>query len=177
MLFLHNGCIVTIDHISFVSPIHSMIVDHLTFLNVPCVQVVTPLPHVNYVELSPMPSIADEKEPLFSCSSYLDSSMVVGMVTPSLEVLEPDLPLISLSEFLDMYSFQNVILPSDEDLLEAMVKIDALIVDLVFPQDVVPHQEPSFPSPTQLDPISSSLLGEHILISIQGPTWGQKMSH
>ena len=51
-----------------------------------------------------------------------------------------------------------------------MVKIDTPIVDLVFPQAVVPHQEPSFPSRTQLDPISSSLLGEHIPINIKGPT-------
>ena len=57
-----------------------------------------------------------------------------------------------------------------------MIKIDASIIDLVFPQDVVPHQEPSFPSPTQRDPLSSSLLGEHIPISSQGLTCIQKMS-
>ena len=64
-----------------------------------------------------------------------------------------------------MNPFQNVILPSNEDLLEAMIKNDAPIVDLVFLRYVRPHQEPSFPLSTQLDPISSSLLGEHIPIS------------
>jgi hypothetical protein len=46
------------------------------------------------------------------------------MVTPSLGTLESILPPIDLSESLTMYSFQSVVLPSDEDLLEAMVESD-----------------------------------------------------
>jgi hypothetical protein len=64
-----------------------------------------------------------------------------------------------------MSFFQDVVLPLDEDIFKSMVKIDALVVNLVFPKDVIPHQKPSFASPTQLDPISSFLLGEHFLIS------------
>ena len=116
MLFPHNGSIVTIDHLSFVSPSHSMTADHPTSLNVPVVQVVSTPPQVNYVALSPMPSISNEKEPLFSCSSSLDSSSIVDMVTPSLGALDPNLPPVSLSEFLDMSFFQDVVIPSDEDL-------------------------------------------------------------
>ena len=90
--------------------------------------------------------------------------------------LEPDLPPLSPSEFIVTYSFKNVILPSDEDLLDIMVKIDAPIVDLVYLQDVVPHLEPSFSSPLLLISISSSLLGDHIPISGQGPNLVPTMS-
>ena len=98
------------------------------------------------------------------------------MVTPSLGALEPDCYPIDQSEFIDMYSFQNFIPPSNENFLQSMLKIDAPIVNLVFRWDGVPHQEPSFPFPTQRDPISFSLFGEHIPISIWGPTWVEKMS-
>jgi hypothetical protein len=52
----------------------------------------------------------------------LDLDLVVDMVNHSIGDLEPDLPLVTPTESLDMYSFQSVVLPSDEDLLEAMVK-------------------------------------------------------
>lgn len=68
------------------------------------------------------------------------------MLTPSLGALELDLPPFSPSEFLDMYSFQDVVLPSDEDVLEDMVKIDSPIVNSFYPQDGIPYQQPSFPS-------------------------------
>ena len=93
--------------------------------------------------LLPMPSIVCEKEPFFSCSSSLESNLEIDMVTPSLGSLEPNLTPMSPSEFLGMSFFHDVVIPSDDDLLEAMTKIDAPIVDLL-PQDVVPHQEPSF---------------------------------
>ena len=53
---------------------------------------ISPLPHVNYVELSPMPSFVDEDEPLnaSSVSFYLDP--VVDMVVSSIGILELDLP-------------------------------------------------------------------------------------
>jgi hypothetical protein len=64
MHFPHDGNIVTLDQLSFVSPDHSLTVDHLTSLNVPYMQVVSPLPQVHYVASCPMPSIANEKDPL-----------------------------------------------------------------------------------------------------------------
>jgi hypothetical protein len=79
------------------------------------------------VALSPMPSISNEKEPLTVCSSSLDLVLTVDMVTPSLGTLEPVLPPVDQSESLDMYSFQSIILPSDEDLLEAMVKVMSIV--------------------------------------------------
>ena len=66
------------------------------------------------------------------------------MVTSPLGELDPNLQPIDLSEFLYMYSFHNGVLPYDDDLLEAMIKINSPIFDLFFPQDVVPQQEPSF---------------------------------
>ena len=105
MLFPHNGSIVTIDQLSFVSPIHSMTANHLSSLNVPCVQVFAPPQHVKYVALFPMHSISNQKDPLFPCSPSLDFSRTIDKVTPSLWALEPDLPLVSASEFLDRSLF------------------------------------------------------------------------
>jgi hypothetical protein len=39
----------------------------------------------------PMPSTANEKEPLTVCSTSLDSDLVVDMVNPSMGDLEPDI--------------------------------------------------------------------------------------
>jgi hypothetical protein len=44
MHFPHDGSIVTIYQILFVSPDHCMTVDHTNYLNVPHIQVVSPLP-------------------------------------------------------------------------------------------------------------------------------------
>jgi hypothetical protein len=71
----------------------------------------------------PMPSTANEKEPLTICSTSLDLDPVVDMVNPSMGVLESDLSPITPIESLDIHSFQSIVLPSDEDLLEAMVKV------------------------------------------------------
>jgi hypothetical protein len=100
--FPHNGRIVTINQLSFIGP------DWNTSLHGSYMTTVSPPPHVNYVALSPMPSISDD----------LDS--VVDMVISSVWMLEPDLltPVVTL----DMCSFQSDYLPSSEDLLEAMTE-------------------------------------------------------
>jgi hypothetical protein len=121
MHFPHNGNIVTIDQLSFVSP--DLTVDHPTSLNVPYMKVISLPPQVNYVVSCPMPSTSNEKEPLTVCSTSLDSDLVVDMVNSSMGDLEPDISPITPIESLDIHSFQSIVLPSDEDLLEAMVKV------------------------------------------------------
>jgi hypothetical protein len=100
--FPHDGRIVTIDQLSFIGP------DWITSLNGSYMQTVSPLPHVNYVALSPMTSTSDDLDP------------VVDMVISSVGLLEPD--LLTPVETLDMCSFQSDYLPSSEDLLEAMTE-------------------------------------------------------
>jgi hypothetical protein len=100
--FPHDGRMVTIDQLSFISP------DWITSLNGSYMKKVSPLPHVNYVVLSPITSTSDDLDP------------IVDMVISSMGLLEPDLftPIATL----DMVSFQSVFLPSSEDFLEAMTK-------------------------------------------------------
>jgi hypothetical protein len=62
------------------------------------------------VALFPMPSAADED----------DLDPVVDMVISSVGLLEPDL-LTPITD-LDMCSFQSILLPSNEDLLESMTE-------------------------------------------------------
>jgi hypothetical protein len=83
--FPHDGRIVTIDQISFISP------DWVTSLSGSYMQTVSPPPHVNYLVLSPMISTSDDLDP------------VVDMVISSVGLLEPDLltPVMTL----DMCSF------------------------------------------------------------------------
>jgi hypothetical protein len=100
-----------------------MSVKHLNSLKVPHIQEVSPPQHGNYATLSLMRSIANEKEPLTVCLYSLDLVLVVDMVTPSLGTLELVLHSVDQSESLDMYSFQSIILLSNEDLLEAMVNV------------------------------------------------------
>jgi hypothetical protein len=69
---------------------------------------VSPLPHVNYLALSPMTSTSD------------DLDLVVDMVISSVGLLEPD--LLTPIAALDMCSFQSDYLPSSEYLLEAMIE-------------------------------------------------------
>jgi hypothetical protein len=71
--FPHDGRMVTIDQLSFVGP------DWITSLNGSYMKTVSPLPHVNYVALSPMTSTSD------------DLDLVVDMVISSVGLLEPDL--------------------------------------------------------------------------------------
>jgi hypothetical protein len=98
--FPHNGRIVTIDELSFINP------DWITSLNGSYMQTVSPLPHVNYVALSPVTSNPD------------DLDLVVDMVISLVGLLEPNLltPVVDL----DMCSFKRIVLPSSEDLLESM---------------------------------------------------------
>jgi hypothetical protein len=69
---------------------------------------ILPLPHVNYVVLSPMTSTSN------------DLDLVVDMVISLVGLLELD--LLTPDEALIMCSFQSDFLPSSEDLLEAMTK-------------------------------------------------------
>jgi hypothetical protein len=102
--FPHDERIVTINQLSFICP------DWIASLSGYYMQMVSPLPQVNYVALSPIPSTADEN----------DLDPLVDMVTSSVWILEPDLltPLTTL----DMCSFQSVFLLSNEYLLEAMTE-------------------------------------------------------
>jgi hypothetical protein len=100
--FPHDGRVVTIDQLSFVGP--NLTINSMTSLNGSYMQSISPLPQVNYVALSPMPSTADDD----------DLDLVVDMVISSMGLLEPDL-LTPVATF-DMFSFQRTVL------LEAMIK-------------------------------------------------------
>ena len=102
--FPHNGRMVTIDQLSFVGC--DLTINPMPSLNGPYMQSVSPMPQVNYVALSPMTSTSDDLDPL------------VNMVISSIGLLEPN--LFTLVAALDMCSFQSIVLPSNEDLLEAM---------------------------------------------------------
>jgi hypothetical protein len=80
-----NGRIVTINQLSFIGP------DWITSLNGSYMTIVSPLPHVNYVALSPMTSTPNDLDP------------VVDMVISLVGLLEPD--LLTLVAALDMCSF------------------------------------------------------------------------
>jgi hypothetical protein len=71
--FPHDGRIVTIDQLSFIGP------DWVTSLSGSYMQTVSPLPHVNYVALSPMLSTSNDLDP------------VVDMVISLVRLLESDL--------------------------------------------------------------------------------------
>ena len=113
MSFPHNGNIVTVDQLSFPSLVSTT--NNMTPLNVPDSKVVSTLPRVNYVATGPMFSVTDVSEPL-----TVDLDPVIDMEN-SMGLLEHDV-LIPF-ESLDMCSFQRTIFPSDEDLLEAMIKV------------------------------------------------------
>jgi hypothetical protein len=116
--FPHYGRIVTIDQLSFVGP--DLITNPTISMNSSYMQTISPPSQVNYVALSPMPSIADENEPLTVSSISYDLDPVFDMVISSIGILDPDLltPIVAL----DMCSFQSVFLPSSEYLLEAMTE-------------------------------------------------------
>jgi hypothetical protein len=71
-------------------------------------QSVSPLPQVNYVALSPMNSTSD------------DLDLVVDMMISLVGLLEPN--LLTPVAALNMCSFQSVVLPSSEYLLESMIE-------------------------------------------------------
>jgi hypothetical protein len=114
--FPHDGRVVTIDQLSIVGP--DLNFNPMTSLNGSYMQTISPPPQVNYVVLSPMPSTADEDEPLIVISVSYNLYLVVYMVISSIGSLELD--LLTPVATLDIVSFQSVFLPSSEDLLEAM---------------------------------------------------------
>jgi hypothetical protein len=103
--FPHNGRMVTIDQLLFVDP--DLTINPMTSLTGSYMKSVSPLPQVNYVVLSPMNSTSDDLDP------------VVDIAISSVGLLEPN--LLTLDETLDMCSFWNILLPSSEYLLEAMI--------------------------------------------------------
>jgi hypothetical protein len=65
-----------------------------------------------------MPSAADEAKPLTISSASYDLDPIVDMVISSIGLVEND--LLTPVATLDMCSFQSIVLPSSEDLMEAM---------------------------------------------------------
>jgi hypothetical protein len=112
----HDGRVVTIGQLSFIVP--NLIINPTTSLNSYYMQMVSPSPQVNYVVLSPMPSIVDEDEPFIVILVSYDLDPIFDMVICSIWILEPD--LLTPVTTLVMCSFQSVFLPSSEDLLESM---------------------------------------------------------
>ena len=80
-------------------------------------------PWVNYVATSPMFSFTNATEPLTVFSTSFVLYPVIDMAKP-MGLFERDV-LIPI-ESLDMDSFQRTVLPSDEDLLEAMIEVRPL---------------------------------------------------
>jgi hypothetical protein len=104
--FSHYGSMVTIDQLFLVGP--DLTIKPMTSLNGSYMQLVSPLPQVNYVVVSPMNSTSD------------DLDLVVDMMFSSIGPLELD--LLTPDETLDLCSFQRILLPPNEDLLESMSK-------------------------------------------------------
>ena len=102
--FLHDGRMVTIDQLSFFSPLVPPAQPSPPIGS--CSQAVPSLPQVNYVATR-------------SISASIDDH-VNGLVHHVLGALEPDLSLVPH----DMYSSQSVFLPSCEELLGAMFSYD-----------------------------------------------------
>ena len=75
--FPHNGRIVAIDQLSFISP--DLITNPMSSINGSYQQSVSPLPQVNYVALSPMTSTFDNLD------------LVVDMVISSIGLVDLDL--------------------------------------------------------------------------------------
>jgi hypothetical protein len=116
--FPHDGRMVTIDQLSFIGL--DLTINPMTSLNGSYMQLVSPLPHVNYVALSPMTSTSDELD------------LVVDMVISSVGMLEPD--LLTPGDTLDTCSFRRIILPSSEDILESMT---AFSLDMVSSERII----------------------------------------
>jgi hypothetical protein len=104
--FPHDGKMDTIDQLLFIGP--DMTINPMTSLHGSYMQSISPLPQINYVVLSPMNSTFDDLDP------------VVDMVISSVGLLELD--ILTPDETLNMCSFRSILLPSSEDLLEAMIE-------------------------------------------------------
>jgi hypothetical protein len=83
--FPHDGQVVTVDQLSFIDP------DWIASLNGSYMQIISPLPQVNCVALSPIDLTYDDLDP------------VVDMVISSIGLLEPD--IFTFVVTLDMVSF------------------------------------------------------------------------
>jgi hypothetical protein len=116
--FPHDGIIRAIDELLFIVP--NFITNPMTSLNNSYMKIVSPPSRVNYVVLSPMSSVAYEDKPLTVKSSYYELSLVFDMVNSSIGILEPC--LLTLVVAIDMCSFQSLLLPSSEYLLESMTE-------------------------------------------------------
>ena len=121
MSFPQNKNIVTVEPLSFTSL--DLTTNNPTPLNIPYTEVVSTLPRVNYVATSPMFSVIDASEPLTVFLTYFDLDPVIDMEN-SMGAFERD--VIIPIESLDMSFFQRTVLPSNEDLLEAMIKVCSL---------------------------------------------------
>ena len=124
MHFPNDRNIMTIDHLSFTNNCTTFA--HTISLSVPNVQVVSPSLQAYYVETRPKKLVVKENEPLVSCSPSMEPVLAIDLVTPTIEALEPSLPPIDPSECY----FQDVVLPSDGDLLEAMTSLGIILDDV-----------------------------------------------
>jgi hypothetical protein len=99
--FPHDGRIVAIDQLSCVGP--NLITNPMNSLNISYMHTVSPPPQVNYVALSPMPSIVDEDEPLTVISTSYKLDLVFDMLISSISLVENY--ILTLVEAIDMYLF------------------------------------------------------------------------
>ena len=117
MCFPHNGNIVTIDQLA--SDNHhpnSTLLQNAPWF-VPSVQVDSTPPQVNYVALSPQCSIASEKDPL---TYYSPSWELVPAVDREILPIGTWDPLIPSFNPCSSHDFLELVLPSQEELFEAM---------------------------------------------------------
>jgi len=98
MCFSHEGRIVTIDQLSFIGP--NFTPNQLASINGPYMQMVISPPQINYVATYSMPASTDD--------------LAGDVVHHLLGALESHLSIGSFE------TFQRIILPSNENLLEAM---------------------------------------------------------
>ena len=115
--FPHDRNIVTIDKLSFANNCTTFA--NPISLSVPHIQPVYSPPQSYYVATHLIQSISKENKPLLSCSPSMDLVLAIDLVAPSMGALEPSFPPIDPSEC----SFYKVVLPSYEDLLEAMTRL------------------------------------------------------
>jgi hypothetical protein len=102
--FPHDGIIVTIDQLSFIGL--DLTINSMNSLRGSYMPTISPPPQVNYVALSPMPSIVDENEPLSVSSVSYDLDLVVDVVISYIRLLEHD--LLAPVTTLDMCFFHQV---------------------------------------------------------------------
>ena len=78
--FPHDGRMVTIDQLSFIG------LDWITSLNGSYMKIVSPLPHVNYVVLSPMTSTSDDLDPIVNMVISLVGLLEINLLTPIMDL-------------------------------------------------------------------------------------------